>query len=281
MFSKKTMVAAGVLILIALNVFVFSFTYIRKSTIGEAAARTVLFVVSPVQEKLSGAVSFMDGVWSHYFFLINVSNQNVRLRRELAAANEKNRYCQEIALANERLRAFVDLKEKSDNQFIPAEIIAKDPSPWYCSLVINRGSAVGVSKGLPVVAPEGVVGQVISASSGYARVLLITDRNSAVDALVQRTRARGIVRGKSNGACQFDYALRKQEIRVGDIIVSSGLDGIYPKGWSIGRVSKVIRRNSGLFQEIEITPFVDFKKLEELMVISNPPNPNDDVADSP
>lgn len=270
MFSKKTMVAAGVLILIVLNVFVFSFTYIRKSTMGDVAVRTVLSVVAPIQQALSTTGSFACGVWSHYFFLINVSRKNERLEKELAIAHEKSRHFREIALANERLRALVGLKENSDYRFISAEIIAKDPSPWYCTIVINKGSSSGVSKGLPVVASEGVVGQVISAASGYARILLITDRNSAVDALVQRTRARGIVRGKTKGTCWLDYALRQEDIRVGDVIVSSGLDGIYPKGWSIGRVSKVIRRNSGLFQDIEITPFIDFKKLEELMVILKP-----------
>jgi len=270
MFSKKTMVIAGVIVLIALNVLVFSFTYIRKSTVGDAAARATLFLISPFQTAFSSVIDFTDDVWEHYFFLISVSYENDELKKKLGIAVKKNNEYNEIVLSNERFRKFVHLKKQSPYNLLAAAVIAKDPSPWFKTLIINKGTGDGVNAGLPVMVPEGIVGYVTTASSGFAKVLLIIDRNSSVDALVQRTRARGVVQGDAQGLCRFDYALRKLDITVGDTIVSSGFDGIYPKGLRIGSVSKVIRRNAGLFQDIELTPFVDFKKLEEVMIILNP-----------
>jgi rod shape-determining protein MreC len=119
--------------------------------------------------------------------------------------------------------------------------------------------------------PEGVAGQVTDTSAQYAKVMLIIDRNSAVDAFVQRTRARGIIKGESTSSCVFQYALRKDEVRVGDKIVASGLDGVFPKGMPIGEVSGVVRRAAGIFQEVTVTPHVDFEKLEEVLVILIPP----------
>ena len=121
---------------------------------------------------------------------------------------------------------------------------------------------------MPVVVPEGVVGQVVDVSVGYSKVLLLIDPNSAIDALCQRTRARGIIKGGSNKKCAFEYVLRKNDVRVGDVILSSGLDGVYPKGIRIGRVSSVVKRNSGIFQTVEVEPYVNFDKLEEVLVVT-------------
>lgn len=271
MFSKKTMVIAGAILLIGLNIIVFSFNYLRRPSIKDAGVRTVLFFVSPVQEVFTKVISFTDGVWEHYFDLVNTAQEDVSLRRRLAVAESRVHRSMEIEHTNQRLRKFLDFKAASPLKFLPAEVVGKDPSPWYRSIVINKGTADGVKAGLPVVVPEGLVGHVVNASLSFSKVLLIVDQNSGVDALVQRTRARGVVSGLSNWKCRFDYALRKDDIRVGDTIITSGFDGVYPKGLRIGSVSAVVRRNSGIFQSVEIVPFVDFRKLEEVLVVTNPP----------
>jgi len=112
---------------------------------------------------------------------------------------------------------------------------------------------------------------VVDVSSRYSKVMLIIDRNSSVDALVQRTRARGIIKGEASGHCLFKYVLRKDDVRAGDKIVASGLDGVFPKGLPVGDVKEVIRRTSGVFQEVRVVPYIDFEKLEEVLVILNPP----------
>jgi len=271
MFSKKTIVIAGAIVLIALNVIVFSFSYIRKSSVVDAAAGSALFVVSPFQTLISSTINFFDDIWDHYFFLISAAKENEYLKKELARSINQKNECREIKLANVRLKEFVNLKLDNPFELLAAEVVAKDPSPWFRTIIIDKGISDGVSNGLPVIVSAGIVGYVLNASSGYAKIILVTDRNSSVDALVQRTRARGIAQGITSGLCRFDYTLRKLDVTIGDVIVTSGFDGIYPKGLRIGSVSKVIRRNSGLFQDIELIPYVDFEKLEEVMVILNPP----------
>lgn len=276
MFSKKTMVIIGAVILIALNGIVFSFNYIRKPSFKSAAVETVLFFVSPVQEKVFQAFDFGQDLWNNYFYLVNTAKKNEQLRRKLARAGQQIHECKETRKENDRLKGLVDFKEDSKLSMQAAEVVAKDPSPWYRTVIINKGKEEGVEKGCPVVVSDGVIGQVMGVSGGHAKVLLIIDRNSAVDALVQRTRARGVVRGLSSGReCRFDFALRKKDIEIGDVIITSGLDGIYPKGLRIGWVSKVVRRNSGIFQEVEITPYADFHKLEEVLVVLNHPKIDD------
>lgn len=267
MFSRKTITVAGAVILIALIVIVFSFRYVRTSPVGGLATKAAMSVVCPIQNVLSSSVGYVHDIWSHYFFLVHAAKENEALKKQLAQAALRENECKETALANERLRKFVNLKDQSPFALLAAEVVSRDASPWFKSIIINKGSTEGVTRGCPVIVCEGIVGYVLETTAGYAKVLLIIDRNSSVDALVQKTRARGIAQGMGNGSCRLDYTLRQVEIAVGDAVVTSGLDGIYPKGLRVGTVSKVFRRNSGLFQNIELAPSADFEKLEEVMVI--------------
>lgn len=271
MFSKKTIVVAVAIALVVLNGVVFSFNYIRKSSFQTAAVQTVLFFIGPLQESVTRTVRFAEDIWIHYFFLVSTARENENLRRKLALVEQQINSCHEISLANARLKQLLNFKSSTDCDMVAAEVVAMDPSPWYRTVIINKGVIDGVEKGFPVVVPEGIVGKVIGVSGNYAKVQLIIDRNSATDAMDQRTRARGILDGLSSQECSFEYALRKLDISVGDVVITSGFDGIFPKGLPIGRISKVIRRNSGIFQEIKVTPYVDFDKLEEVLVILNPP----------
>jgi rod shape-determining protein MreC len=154
---------------------------------------------------------------------------------------------------------------------LAAEVIGRDPSSWFKTIIVNKGMEDGVQEGVPVVVPEGVVGLVVEVASNYSKVLLIIDQNSAVDGLVQRTRSRGVIQGNPSGECIFKYVLRKHEVILGDTVVSSGMDGVFPKGLRIGRVSEIIKLNAGIFQEIIVTPYVDFEKLEEVLIIAQSP----------
>ncbi len=272
MVSKKSMIVAGAVLFIALIGLVFSLDTIRKSYAYKAASRAAIFLVAPVQEVFHTSIDFVDGIWEHYFCLVSVGYENERLKADLARERRKSHQCKELALANERLRKLVRLKKRVDYKYLAAEVIARDPSAWYRTIVINKGSKAGVSQSDPVMTANGIVGHVLQTTFDHSTVVLVIDRNSSVDAMVQRTRTRGISRGDGEGKCRFEYTLRKEEIKINDIVMSSGFDGIYPKGFRIGYVSKVVRRNVGLFQDIEITPFVDFNTLEEVMVLLNPPD---------
>ncbi|MEA3417644.1 MAG: rod shape-determining protein MreC [Thermodesulfobacteriota bacterium] len=267
MFSKKIVMIIGVIVLIAVNLIALSVTSRRYHTHGPG--QIAISFIAPFQKITTSSISFIRDIWSHYFCLIAVKQENDKLKKALSRAIEKNNRFNEIEIFNFRLRKLLNFRKNMAGQALVAEVIGKDPSPWFKTIIIDKGKLDGIEKGLPVLVPEGIAGQVIDVSLHSSKVLLIIDQISAVDALAQRTRARGIIKGGSTGQCFFVYALRKHDIKVGDTIVSSGLDTVFPKGLRIGKVSDVIKRNFGIFQEIIVTPYVDFEKLEEVLVVLN------------
>jgi len=256
----------GVIVMIIANITILSITSRYPS---HEYGRLSLFIMAPFQDAVSNSLNFLKNIWNNYFSLVAAAEENRSLKKALNEAEARNNFCYEAELSNIRLRHLFDFKKTLTDEVIAAEVIGKDPSAWFQTIIIDKGSADGVLKGLPVVASEGIVGQVTDAAVHYSKVLLITDGNSAVDALVQRTRARGLVQGYRSGLCTLKYVLRKDDVTSQDIIVTSGLDGVFPKGLRVGYVSKVIRRNSGIFQEVDVTPYTDFEKIEEVLVILN------------
>ena len=278
MFSRKLVIIVSLVLLLLFNVIALivsgRHTFSPNSTSleqPEGPAKLFIAIIAPFQKGLIKSRRFVEDIWNQYFYLVSVSKENRRLKRALAEAAEKNNECLETIHSNMRLRGFLNFQKKQDYPTLPAEVVGKDPSPWFRSVIIDKGTVDGARKGLPVVVPEGVAGQIIEVSERYSKVLLIVDRNSAVDGLVQRTRARGIVKGGSGGRCVFQYVLRKDEIDIGDVIVSSGLDGVFPKGLSVGKVRSIMSKSSGIFQDVEVVPSVDFEKIEEVMIVLNPP----------
>ena len=256
----------GVIVIFAISLTLLTVPH-RPYDASVGSGNIAIGFVAPFQKATTWVVQSLKDIWKNYFNLISVAKENRELKMMLARSVAKNQRLTEIELANDRLRALLHFKEKSSYQVIAAEVVGKDPSPWFKTVMIDKGIKNGVKKGMPVVLADGIVGQVVDVSDHYAKVLLVIDQNSAVDALVQRSRARGVIKGIMGGKCVFQYALRKDDISVGDIIVSSGLDGVFPKGLSIGQVAEVVRRNAGIFQEVFIAPFVDFEKLEEVLVV--------------
>lgn len=266
MFSRRMVLTIGGLFVVICCIILISISSKQPSATG-TAGRYPVSIVSPFQDLITGSMHFLRDVWRHYFYLVQAAKENEELRVELGRAIEQNNQCIELEHSNKRLRTFLDFQRAKAGKVVAAEVVGRDPSPWYKTIIIDKGEADGVVKGLPVVVPEGVIGQVMSASMYYAKVLLMIDRNSAVDGLVQRTRARGLVRGKSEDRCLFQFVLRKHDIKAGDVVISSGLDGVFPKGLRIGRIFSVVKRNAGIFQDVALTPFVDFEKLEEVLVL--------------
>ena len=257
----------GVIVLIAVNIIVLSVNSRRYTSFG--LERVAISFIAPFQELVTRTIRFTQDVWYQYFALVTIARQNRVLKTQLNLAYEKNNVWRETDMANERLRNLLDFQKNITELVVAAEVIGKDPSAWFKTVIIDKGSADGLVKGLPVVMPQGIAGQVIEVANHYSKVMLIIDRNSAVDALVQRTRARGVIKGESTDQCRLDYVLRKKDVQVGDIIVSSGLDGIYPKGLRIGIVAEVVDHDADIFHEVILAPFVDFEKLEEVLVVLN------------
>jgi rod shape-determining protein MreC len=185
--------------------------------------------------------------------------ENRRLRAELSELTE-------LRHENERLRRLLGFVEETALPSVAARVIAEDASNWFRTIEIDRGTADGLTEGLPVVNAAGLVGRVVRCTPHSARVLLITDASSAVAVLVQDQRIRGVCRGQG-GALVLDFALVQDQIQVGDGVITSGLGGVFPKGLFVGFVRSVQREQFGLFQTIEVEPAVDFAHLEEVLVL--------------
>lgn len=231
-----------------------------------------LEIITPISHLLSTVSSAMSGTWQTYVDLVGVRQEREWLRRRVRELEGQVERAAAIESQNSRLQALLDLREKMPGQSVAARITGVDASGLFRTATLNKGERDGVEKGMAVVAHAGVVGKVVSTSPNAARVLLLEDPSSGVDALVQRSRARGIVEGSLNGGCQLKYVKHREDLRVGDLVATSGLDGIFPKGVLVGTIVRLSREEGGLFQTAEIEPAVDFNKLEEVMVVEAPEN---------
>ena len=265
MFSRKMFIAVGVGLFVAINLIVISMTS-RQNFQMHGPEEVLITLTAPFQLVVQRSVSFVSSVWKNYFACVSKAQESIILKNQLARVQQIENRNLELAMENARLKKFVAFTSAASGTYVAARVIARDPSPWFKTLMIDKGERDGLEKNAPILVPEGVVGQITKVSPNFSRVLLITDRNSAVDALVQNTRARGVVKGGEDNRCVFVYALRKEEIHAGEAIVTSGLDQVFPKGLKIGTVLDVAKDHSRLFQDIVIQTSVDFDKLEEVLV---------------
>jgi rod shape-determining protein MreC len=237
---------------------------------GDALHSVGLRIVAPFQHAFHWVGNAVYSVFNNYVFLVNLRRENRQLQEEVDRLKRENNDLHESAQGFDRLRNLLLLKERFPLTMITAEVLASSPSAWLRTIVINKGERDSIKKDMPVVTGEGVVGRILRTSSHTAVVLLVIDRNSAVDALIQRTRTQGIVEGEGRVRCSVRYVPRGEDVQIGDTIITSGLGGVFPKGLSLGEVVRVVKKDYGLFQEIEVTPSVHFSRLEEVMVIVTP-----------
>jgi len=231
----------------------------------------VMELFGPFQKGIERGVRFFSGAWERYVYLVDLAEENRMLREILQEQKKDIVDCTEEHLENLRLRSLLGFKQTVPKPLLPAQVIGMDLSGWFQTVTIDRGGQDGVEEGMAVLSVQGIVGQIMEVSSNFSRVLLITDPNSAVAAVVQRTRARGIVEGKGHSGCALKYVHRSEDIARADRVLSSGSDGVYPKGTVVGTVSRVRKRETQLFQEVEVRPSVDFNKLEEVLVVCEKP----------
>ena len=209
---------------------------------------------SPFQKASTFVIKTIHGVFQNYIILIHLQRENAMLKQKIVELQKENSQMREMAYAHERLKRLLQFKEKNLSSVIAAEVIGQDPSSWFKSVTINKGEKDGIKKGMAVISPEGVVGQILKTAPYHSTVLLITDYNSAVDSTVQRTRAKAIVEGKGENRCQLKYLLRSEEVVIGDIVVTSGLGGNFQKGLMVGEIRKVDKKEHGIFQYAELVP---------------------------
>jgi rod shape-determining protein MreC len=242
---------------------------------GVGALNAVTFeVFSRIEHGTASFVKGGQGFWGNYIGLRGVKAENDALKKRVAELEVQLQQEHALAARSQRLQALMDLKSQATVPTIAAEVIAGNADPVMRTITIDRGSDDGVQADMAVIAPGGVVGRVIGpVARGAARVQLVVDRNAAAGALIERTRAGGLVVGvEANPPMRMELVSNLADVQAGDVVVASGVDGIYPKGYGIGKVEKA-EKTGGLYYTITVRPSVDFSSLEEVLVVLTPPRP--------
>ncbi len=207
----------------------------------------------------------------NYFDLVGVREENLHLQQRLAQLEAQQRRMVELETENRHLADLLELRDALSTTAIAANVIGSDATGLSRTLMLSEGERQGLQRDMAVISTNGVVGKLISVSHDAARVLLISDHNSALDAFDQRSRARGIIAGIVEDGLTMKYVDRSEDIKSGDMIVTSGLDGIFPRGLLVGTVARVSREGPGLFLNVEVKAAVDFRELEQVMILTTRP----------
>ena len=267
-FLKKYRLFIVIALLILIPLFNLSLS-VKNSKDLKWYDRVILLITSPIQQTITFGFESMIGLAHDYVWLVHVNKENKKLVSENNKLVEIVNNMREIEQENQRLRHLLAFKEKYLPSGVSAEVIARDTTSEYQTLRINKGHDVGLKRRMPVITPAGIVGQVINVWEHFSDVLLIMDRNSSVDATIQRSRARGILKGGMSAICEFQYVARTDDVVVGDVLVTSGIEGIFPKGLLVGTVSQIRKKKYGVSQYIEIEPTVNLNKVVEVLVVTN------------
>jgi len=227
----------------------------------------LLEVAVPLQRAVAAPVDAVRGTWRRYVDLVDVREDNERLRARISSLEEENLQYREALVASGHLERIAAMRDEFETPMLPSEVVGLDVSPWFRSVLVDRGSGHGVRAGHPVITEQGVVGLVTRTSANGAKTMLLLDRQSTIDALVQRSRARGIVRGQGTDTLEFEFVVRDSDVRVGDTVITSGLGGVYPKGLRVGEVVSLEDPGGSLVQIATVRPAVDFGRLEQVFVM--------------
>jgi rod shape-determining protein MreC len=269
--KHQPIIIACLLVIISLVILSYS---VKQPTRVGFFRELVLETAAPLASMITASFRDLVGVWKRYIFLIGLEDENGQLKRDNALLKQEiNRY-REGYLEGIRLQQLLALKEKSKHHTVAAMVIGRDQASIMKTILINKGTSHGLRLDLPVIADQGVVGRIVETSANVSRILLLIDENSNTDALIQENRIQGILQGAASFGCSLKYVPKTETVTVGSIVVTSGLSGLFPKGLLLGVVKNVEKTDSGLFQKIDVTPFVDFSKLEEVIVIVLDKNDN-------
>lgn len=209
------------------------------------------------------------GTTSLYLNLINIKKENAQLHSNLNEIGSRLEVFTDLQKENDRLRALLDFKVSTKMQLLSAQVISRDLVTDHNRLTINKGTHHGVKSGQAVITLGGVLGYIYKPEAFVSQVMLITDRYSVVDGLVQRTRSHGIVEGKSDTKCLLKYVERSEDVKIGDLVVTGGLDNIFPKGYPIATIESVERKTFSVSLKVELKPIIDANKVEEVFIVTN------------
>ena len=229
--------------------------------------KPVLAVSGFFERIISSTFNFVESTSNHYVFLVRTQRENERLRDEIDHLRLENAVLNELLAENDRLRDVLKFKQLNPPLSITAQVIGKEMSPISATITINKGSDHGIKKDMAVITSSGVVGKVQTVLAGTSKIILLTDPGNTVAVRIQRNREEGLLEGKLVN-CALKYVSYYADIQQGDLLVTSGLDGVYPKGLAVATVVKVTKREASAFQTVVAEPVVRFSRLEEALVLT-------------
>lgn len=268
LWRNRVLLTSGALLIVSLHLIS---TGVHPGDLAARPQSVFLEIISPVDAAFTRLGEGASSVVGDYLDLLHVREENARLREELARVRSDRALLAELQVENRHLGELLELRDALGTTAVAANVIGSDATGLSRTLILASGSSNGIRPGMAVLSNQGVVGKIIAVSPHASRVLLIDDHNSALDGFDQRSRARGIVAGLVDDGLILKYADRSQDIRNGDTVVTSGLDGIFPRGLLVGTIKSVHREGPGLFLGVRIAPAVDFRGLEQVLVITQPP----------
>ncbi len=258
---------------LVLNVIVFTLSLYqianREPTVAQYSPFEAFLMDSfaPFQRVITLSKIRVNSFFANYLMNLDASLENKILKSKLEELEQRNFLREQVDKENERLKKILNFVENRTEDRVLAKVVAFDASSDHKVIRINRGKDQGVRLRSPVITYDGLVGYVFRLSHNFADVLTILDPNNRVDGIVDRIRSHGIVEGFIRGRCRMKYVSRAELIVLNDLVISSGLGNIYPKGIKIGTISRIEREVYGVTQELEITPAVNFGQLEEVLVL--------------
>jgi rod shape-determining protein MreC len=229
--------------------------------------KPVFFTSTLMQNLYSDFTLGVRNTTGLYLNLVDTKTDNRLLKEKLNELEATLTQFKEIKTENERLNALLDFKKSTPHTLLAAKVIGHDLLGQHSTLFIDKGSEDGVVPGQAVITPAGVAGSVLNAEKSFSQVLTLTDSYSDIDAVVERTRARGILEGFSTTYCTLKYLQRTDDVQVGDVILTTGLDHIFPRGFPIGKVTNVIKKDYGITQDVQVSPVVTSFDSEAVFVV--------------
>jgi rod shape-determining protein MreC len=222
-----------------------------------------------VQRGSSAGVSGVRTIWNRYGTLRDVEKENAELKHQLEAVQVELQERRALADRARGLQQLLDLRDRSNLHTAAAEVIASSASPDFQTVTIDKGTNQELRTDMAVIAADGVVGRIVVPSARAAKVQLLIDRNAAAGALVERSRAQGVVKGGGDDRLRLEFVSEAADVAIGDLVVTSGIEGIFPKGFTIGRVDAVEKAGPA-YKRISVKPAVNFSALEQVLVVLTP-----------
>lgn len=237
------------------------------------AIKLISAITSPIQYTVTSTLGGIKTVWMSYLYLANVSKENVLLKNDIARLMEENNQLKETVFLNKRLKELLEFKQSISASAVAADVIGIENTGWIKTATINKGASHGIKRDMAVVTPNGIVGRIIDVQPATSKILLVIDPRCNTDVIAQRSRIKGIAEGNGTDKLILKYVNHSDDIQIGDVLISSGLGGIFPKGLVIGEVVRVEKGDDNFFIYIEVKPGAELRKLEEVLIITENKSP--------